>query len=105
MAESETNLSSDAWYAFDGPDNDVVLSTRVRLARNLANFPFPEKFKDDDAFRVQTLVFDSFSHCQEPDKYQGVVASELDELGALILEERGVLESGTAKSKGSGIIV
>ncbi|WP_296323630.1 hypothetical protein [Treponema sp. UBA3813] len=105
MAESETNLSSDAWYAFKGPENDVVLSTRVRLARNLANFPFPGKFKDDDAFRVQTLVFDSFSHCQEPDKYQGVVASELDELGALILEERGVLDSESAKEKGSGIIV
>ena len=105
MAENETNLSSDAWYAFDGPENDVVLSTRVRLARNLANFPFPSKFKDDDAFRVQTLVFDSFSHCEEPDKYQGVVASELDELGALILEERGVLDANSAKENGSGIIV
>ena len=105
MAENETNLSSDAWYAFDGPENDVVLSTRVRLARNLANFPFPSKFKDDDAFRVQTLVFDSFSHCEEPDKYQGVVASELDELSALILEERGVLDASSAKENGSGIIV
>lgn len=100
-----TNISSDAWYAFDGPESDVVLSTRVRLARNLANFPFPAKFKDDDAYRVQTLVFDSFSHCSEPDKYQGVAAGGLDELGALILEERGVIEEGAARQGGSGIIV
>ena len=102
---SQTNISNDAWYASQGPENDVVLSTRVRLARNLANFPFPSKFKDDDAFRVRSLVFDSFSHCEEPDKYQGVVSAELDELGSLILEERGVLESKFAKDTGSGIIV
>ena len=101
----ENNISSDAWYAFDGEENDVVLSTRVRLARNLANFPFPSKFKEDDAFRVRTLVFDAFSHCAEPDRFQGVVAGELDELGSLILEERGVLDSSAAKENGSGIIV
>lgn len=105
MSVSETNISSDAWYAFNGPENDVVLSTRVRFARNLANFPFPGKFKEDDAFRVQTLVFDSFSHCKEPDRYQGVIASELDDLGATILEERGVLDSSSAKENGRGIIV
>ncbi|MBQ4377788.1 MAG: hypothetical protein II821_01120 [Treponema sp.] len=101
----ETNVVNDAWYAVNGPENDVVLSTRVRLARNLANFPFPSKFKDDDAFRVQTLVFDSFSHCSEPDRYQGVISQELDPLGAEILEERGVLDSKFAKENGSGIIV
>ena len=63
MAESETNLSSDAWYAFKGPENDVVLSTRVRLARNLANFPFPGKFKDDDAFRVQAFSISICARC------------------------------------------
>lgn len=105
MDGTGTSLSGDAWYAFPGPENDVVLSTRVRLARNLANFPFPGKFKDDDASRVQALVFDSFSHCREPDKFQGVAAAELDELGALILEERGVLDPGYAGQGGSGIIV
>ena len=30
---------SDAWYGSNGPDNDVVLSSGVRLARNLANEP------------------------------------------------------------------
>uniref|UniRef100_UPI00388D76B6 hypothetical protein n=1 Tax=Treponema sp. TaxID=166 RepID=UPI00388D76B6 len=97
--------SNDAWFASSGPENDVVLSTRVRLARNLANFPFPAKFKDDDDFRVQTLVFDAFSHCEEPDKYQGVVSTELDELGEAILEERGILSSVSSKQNGSGIIL
>jgi len=36
------NLSGEAsgWLRDDGPENDVVLSSRVRLARNLAGYPF-----------------------------------------------------------------
>ncbi len=29
------------WYATEGPECDVVISTRVRLARNLGQYPFP----------------------------------------------------------------
>lgn len=102
---ADEERSSDAWYSYSGPENDVVLSTRVRLARNLASFPFPRKFKDDDAERIRTLVFDSFAHCENPDQYTGVVASELDELGSKILDERGVLESSASKNSGRGIII
>lgn len=97
--------SAGAWYAYGGPENDVVLSTRVRLARNLANFPFPSKFRGDDAERVQTLVFDSFAQSEHPDCYQALAVKDLDELGAKILCERGVLESDAKTVPGSGIVV
>lgn len=100
-----SEMSSDAWYAESGPENDVVLSTRIRLARDLANFPFPQKFKEDDAQRVKTLVFDSFSHCQNPDNYQVVLTSDLNELGRKILCERGVIDVNTPVSSGSGVVI
>ena len=28
------------WYLQNGKDSDVVISSRIRLARNLADFPF-----------------------------------------------------------------
>ena len=31
------------WYTESGKDGDVVLSTRVRLARNIKGIPFPRK--------------------------------------------------------------
>lgn len=31
------------WYIDKGPDSDVVLSSRIRLARNFRNYPFPHK--------------------------------------------------------------
>jgi protein arginine kinase len=33
------------WYAQKGPQGDVALSTRVRLARNLADTPFPARLE------------------------------------------------------------
>ena len=40
-----------AWYNSSGPENDVVISSRVRFARNLAAYPFasrltPQKARD-----------------------------------------------------------
>ncbi|MBQ4526839.1 MAG: protein arginine kinase [Clostridia bacterium] len=44
------------WYIDDGSQSDVVLSTRIRLARNLKGFPFPNKMNADDAKRVIDTV-------------------------------------------------
>ena len=33
------------WYLQNGKDSDVVISSRIRLARNLADFPFRKKQK------------------------------------------------------------
>ncbi len=35
------------WYIDKGPDSDVVISSRVRLARNVKNYPFPHKTTPD----------------------------------------------------------
>lgn len=33
----------DKWYINKGPDSDVIISSRVRLARNFRKYPFPHK--------------------------------------------------------------
>lgn len=89
---NEENLP---WYARKGNDQDVVLFSRVRLARNLANFPFPMYFRNDDSQRVQSLIFDAFARIQDEDQsvaFHAVDTRELDENGRKILEERGVLK-------------
>ena len=44
------------WYCGTGPEGDVVLSSRVRLARNLTEFPFPHKLSDAAARKVADRV-------------------------------------------------
>ena len=42
------------WYESDGKDTDVVISTRIRLARNLSDKPFPGKMSAEDANEIIT---------------------------------------------------
>lgn len=44
------------WMEGDGPDADVVLSTRARLARSLASFPFPARASREDLSMVEREV-------------------------------------------------
>lgn len=41
-----------AWLRDDGPDSDVAISSRVRLARNLSGFPFVGRATTDDLRNV-----------------------------------------------------
>lgn len=36
------------WLEASGPSSDIVLSTRVRLARNLQGHPFSPKLRDPE---------------------------------------------------------
>lgn len=95
---------SDAWYTDKGSEADVVLSTKVRIARNLANFPFPVKMKGRDAERVQSLVFDAFNHLENGEKFQAIQADKLDLLSSHILEERGIITPAEVSSDRKSVV-
>lgn len=80
------------WYSKVGPDSDVVVSSRVRIARNLANFPFPTALRNDDSERVDLIVMGVFSELKCGEKFHSIKKQTLDENGILVLSERGVLE-------------
>ena len=61
MAKKQKSAVSDAWYSIQGKEQDVVLSTKAMLRRNLANFPFSPKLHDSESERIQSIVFDAFN--------------------------------------------
>lgn len=85
--------SADAWYVQSGEANDVVLSTRTRLSRNLANFLFPHtQKKDEDAERIMSIVFDAFSQEDSDGVFHCVRNDALDEKAKRIFFERGIFD-------------
>ncbi len=44
------------WFEDGGLNSDIVLSTRIRLARNLKGIPYPGKMTAEDAKKVISLV-------------------------------------------------
>ena len=91
----------DAWYNASAENDDVIVSSRVRLARNLANFPFPENFDEECALQVQNIIFDSFNHFDDAEAYQTMILSTVPKLGADILRERGLVE----ENFGTGLVM
>ncbi|MEE0887164.1 MAG: hypothetical protein UIB61_09675 [Treponema sp.] len=84
------------WYTEKGHFQDVVISSRIRLARNLANFPFAMNFRGDDSERVQSLVFDAFSRIQSEEEnfsFSVVDSKSINDDGRKLFEEWGVLKS------------
>ncbi|MDA1180113.1 MAG: ATP--guanido phosphotransferase, partial [Planctomycetota bacterium] len=47
---------SGEWLRGSGPESDIVISSRIRLARNLADFPFIRKCTDHDRAAVERVI-------------------------------------------------
>ena len=65
--------------------DDVVISTRARISRNLADFPFPSKMSADDKRRIQSLVYDAFSTAEN---WRFIDMQQISEPGKQILRQR-----------------
>ena len=48
------------WYMNDGSERDIVVSSRIRLARNLNGYPFPNKMTAEQKYEVIQKVSDAF---------------------------------------------
>lgn len=53
------------WYMNLGNQGDIVLSTRVRLARNLEDYPFPSRLDAKEKSEVSALIKESLSDYNE----------------------------------------
>lgn len=58
-----------AWYLENGPESDVVFSSRVRLARNFSSYPFPVRMDDVLARKVLDDVKQSVLDRSETREY------------------------------------
>ncbi|MFD1708433.1 protein arginine kinase [Siminovitchia sediminis] len=47
--EKFLNQAVCSWMSSEGPDSDIILSSRIRLARNLRNYKFPTLFSNEEA--------------------------------------------------------
>lgn len=65
------------WTSGQGPESDVILSTRVRLARNFAGQRFPNRIDREEAMQVWKHLLD-FSN-----EHQGYAFYRLDQVNSL----------------------
>ena len=44
------------WYNNEAPEGDIVVSTRIRLARNINGYPFPARMSDKDRREISAKI-------------------------------------------------
>lgn len=76
------------WYEKNGEQGDVIISTRVRLARNLKNYPFPCKLQKDDMQKVNAAVKEALDATPLGGQFDYIDMAALNQTEAVSLVER-----------------
>lgn len=82
------NKAPVPWFSVAAQDDDVVLSTRIRLARNLADFVFPVKMSTEDFERINSLVYDAVS---SDESFHFIDFKNIFSQGRQILEDKNII--------------
>ncbi len=96
------------WMKGNGSASDIVISSRVRLARNLENIPFPPAMERSDAEKVLAAAEEASGRLQESleREYHYYPLREMSELHQWVLVEKHLISPQLTKSSAlSGVII
>lgn len=89
------------WLAGTGPDSDIVMSCRVRLARNLADFPFIRRCTDIDRVNIESAVRERLQSDQRFGQFSFLNVANLDDIDRQLLVERQLISRELAGAEGA----
>jgi protein arginine kinase len=94
------------WLRGDGPQSDIVVSSRIRLARNLRNFSFPGWAKKNDRISVLEQIKPTVEALPEMADAHSVYSQDLSALEKQVLVERHLISrEHAAKGLGSAVVI
>src|SRR3954471_14812915 len=83
--------STGEWLRGTGPEADIVISTRIRLARNLAAFPFTNRASPHQKAEIEAQVRDRAPNPHHPPPLQYINVASLPLLDRQFLVERQLI--------------
>ncbi|HMO13548.1 MAG TPA: protein arginine kinase [Pirellulaceae bacterium] len=98
--EHLTNTCGE-WLKGSGPDSDIVMSSRIRLARNLADFPFVRRCTDIDRANIESTVRERLKNSEHLKSLNYINVATLDTLDQQFLVERQLISRELAQGNGA----
>lgn len=89
------------WLRGDGAENDIVISSRIRLARNLVGFPFMTRAGEHDRRRIRDLVLKKVPDIFKTDSALSIDIEPLDTLDRQYLLERQLISRELVEAEGA----
>lgn len=93
--------NQNKWYVQSGEQSDTVVSTRVRLARNLCDFPFPARMTPEQMRQADRLVRDALRDSGSPvaEGFDYLEMGQMSDIQALSLVERRLISPDFARNR------
>ena len=85
------------WYLQNGKDSDVVISSRVRLARNIENYTFMPKISEEEANKVLQKIKDITPSIGYGLKF--INLNDIDDITKVSLVEKHIISPEFAANK------
>lgn len=105
MKLDELAQQSGEWLSGKGPESDIVISSRIRLARNIAGFPFIRKCSPKDRANITTEVHDALSGLPISNDVEYVDVAKLGELDRQFLMERQLISHELSEAQGARAVI
>src|SRR5690606_36944532 len=101
MTLDDLASTSGEWMKGSGPESDIVISSRIRLARNLADFPFISRATPADRGDIERIFRERIERiaAQLPLSYMDV--NKLEGVDRQFLVERQLISREHAEAKGA----
>lgn len=98
------NDAISPWLKEDGPDSDIVLSSRIRLARNFKDIPFPIVANKESLQKVIDVFRNYFEHktYANYEDLELILMEKLDHIQKRVLVEKHLISPNLAENKETG---
>src|SRR5215469_5131754 len=92
--------TSGEWLRGSGPESDIVISSRIRLARNLAAFPFTNRASSGQKSEIEALLRERIARMELEPKLSYLNVPTLSSLDRQFLVERQLISRELAAADG-----
>ena len=89
------------WLRGSGPESDIVISSRIRLARNLADFPFIRRCTDHDRAAIEASLREKLQASKHLQELLYLDVEGLESVDRQFLVERQLISRELAESEGA----
>ncbi|GIN92762.1 protein-arginine kinase [Siminovitchia terrae] len=105
--EKFLNQAVSSWMSSEGPDSDIILSSRIRYARNLRNYMFPTLFTNDEAREIISKTRSIFEQKANNDfgKLEFLEIDDLKGLEKRVLVEKHLISPRLAEHATHGAVL
>lgn len=105
--EKFLNQAVSSWMSSEGPESDIILSSRIRLARNLRHYKFPTLFNNEEAREIIVKLHEAIQEGSFK-QYGDMEFLEIDHLRALqkrVLVEKHLISPRLADHSSHGAVL